>query len=208
MIGEDIEQAPPPVKLTLWPLWSEQWSPNSSLVEKESQVDLHFLCWFLSGLQQPYWLSPSLSPGLLFEYSKKYVDSPRLIPAALWRHSSGSLKTGTLTVNTGLALFTLAPLQIGGQASNTFLLLQNKLWALEQQKDLRSDVTNWHLLFIGKARPPFGPSQTICLERVAQVRQWHQAAGGRDRTTKPLVCGPIGTRSVAPNTAGSPWSVS
>lgn len=122
MMVEDIEQAPPPARFTLWPLCTDQCSPNSSLVEKESQVDLPFLCCFLPGLEQLYWLSLSLSSGLLFKYSQKYVDSPGLIPAALWRHSWVFVKAGALTVNISLALSAVAPFQLGGQTCNNFFV--------------------------------------------------------------------------------------
>lgn len=105
-----VEQAPP-VEFTVWHVCTEQYSPNSSLVEKESQVDLPFLCCFLPGLQQLYWLSLSLSSGLLFEYSQKCVDSPGLIPAALWRHSWVSIKAGALTVTLVWPSLALAPLE-------------------------------------------------------------------------------------------------
>lgn len=154
MMVEDKEQAPPPARFTLWPLCTDQCSPNSSLVEKESQVDLPFLCCFLPGLEQLYWLSLSLSSGLVFKYSWKYVASPGLIPAALWRHSWVFVKAGALTVNISLALChgTLPAWRPDLQQ----LLCPEQAQAPEQRI---SEVTsqNLHLVFIGKAGPPFGP---------------------------------------------------
>lgn len=70
---------------------------------------------------------PCLSAGLLFEYSKKHMDSQGL---AYWRHSSGSSKAGTSTV-TLVWPTVLALLQHRDQTSN-FLFLQNKSRAPEQ----------------------------------------------------------------------------
>ena len=67
---------------TLRPLCTDLCRHNPScLVEKESPGRLPFPCHFLPGRQQPYWLSLSLSSGLLFAYSENHVNGPGLTPA-------------------------------------------------------------------------------------------------------------------------------
>lgn len=130
----------------------------SSLVEKESPGRLPFPCHFLPGLQQPYWLSLSLSSGLLFAYSKNYVSGPGLTPAGPQRHSSGAYKAGAATVT--LVQPSLCWYLFNGEARlpNNFLLLQKKPQTPEQQKEKGEVMSqNWHLVLPGQAGLPFGP---------------------------------------------------